>query len=279
MGWNPETGMWTPDVERQPLGALGSAMNFFNSRRAGDIASTLQQSREGQIAQQQEQLAQEQFKLEEAHKAAQRDDELRQALATAPEGADLEEIYMRQGDPSKLGPLYRTAMSGGIRKDVQGMKGNQALEQIQAKEDLPSTQAKIDTTQATGRLADTRANDIEATQQPRIDLMKARAELDRTLKQASIKKTAAGGLNAKDRAGIYAKALAYRQGIEKIEAKRDNMTLKLGAVDAANLDGMKKSLAALENLLTEEPASPTAPAAGAAKGADPSDPLGYFGQP
>lgn len=265
MGWDVN-GMWTPDVERQPLGALGSVMQFMNSRRAHEISGQGDQLREAQIQQHQAQLEQEQFQLQEARKNAARDEELRAKMATLPEGASSDQAvqqYIRSGgDPSKILPFWRTQESLAGRKDIQTMKGDQAIGLEEKKQSSPLVGAKVENLESSTGLNKERTTDIAETRQPRIDLMKARGDTARMVAAAKLRKDKGGALTPKEKAGIIAKIGTYRKMIESSESKRDPMTLKMGPVDKQNALDMKADLGRLESLLAEpEPTdvAPTAP--------------------
>ncbi len=254
MAWDPQTGMWSEDITRHPYGALGSAMQFFNARKAGDISGQLEQRR-------MQELEQEQFKLDEARKAVERDAQLRQAMAEIPETAGYEDItrtYIRKGgDPSKLPSLLRTGMSGDIRTNLQGMKGDQALEQIATKEELPSTQAGIGKTKAETENLQTRTGDITATQPGRVDLLKATAEARRQYAAMVQKKKAGGEFTENERALILDKIARRELEIQTLTTEKDiygrRRTRKnLSPEEQAAVEELRKIQAAQKALLGEE---------------------------
>jgi hypothetical protein len=291
VGWDPQTGMWEPDVTRQPLGALGSVMQFMNARRARDISGQLDQERQDAIAQHAAQLEQEQFQLQEARSQAARDQQLREKLAAMPEGATPEQMagaYIRGGgEAAKVLPFWRTQESGAARVNIAKLKNAGPIYQTFLKSagndpaaakvlavkagftpdeadilamqgPLAKPAAEVENIQAGTELKGTQAEDIEATRQSRIDLAKARADTARILAGVKAKRAAGGDLGPKEKAGILAKVRSYRSDIERLESKRDPMTMKLGAVDQQNLRDMKADLADLEGLLHTE-AAPTKP--------------------
>lgn len=326
MGWDPTTGQWTPDVTRQPFGAMSAVMNLFNASRAHDISSQLDEQRQFQLEEERQKAAEEGERFGWERNARNAMMEL-DPNAT-PEQANL--AYLRAGgDPRSSLPFLRTQESLAGRKSIQDAKnasaelnmytklaGDPAKGRLLFKRAHPdATDDEIDSYAAMGvaplagaqtqlaqsrgneaesraDLYDVRADDIIQTEPARIDLMKARAEAERTLKEYRLKRSVPGAVSGQgERRKIIEAIIANRKLIEQFESKRDPATFKLGVVDQANLDAIKQANEDLEDLLQQTPAaaSPAAAPAGTKPGAsgpdsappgeDPTDPLGYFKKP
>lgn len=318
MGWDPETGMWTPDVTRQPFGAMSAVMNLMNATRAHDISSELEANRQFQLQEAQQKAAEEGERFGWERNA-------REAMMGLPPDATPEQAsmaYLRSGgDARGVLPFLRTQESLAGRKTLRDMQNasqelqkytslagdpekGKALykrahpdatdEEVEmyarmgvAPKPAAETQRAIsgaNLAESQADLADTRAADIIETQPARVDLMKARTEAERTLKEYRLKRSVPGAIfGPKERANVIEKIVQNRKIIEAIESKRDPLSYKLGAVDQANLQALKDANQQLEDLLEQQPSGPSAAApqgapaaAPAPAGGDPSDPLGYF---
>lgn len=315
MGWDPNTGMWTPDVERQPLGALGSVMNFHNSIQAKNISDQLQAQREAQTATEQEKLSHEQ-------EQGQYERQMHQALQDLPPDASDDQFartIMRTGPNPAAGlPYFRSAMTSAnsYKKgvDVQKLKNASAMakdlldkgvapsdvegylrqagadddtiEGLRSVNQLPTVTAGIAKTEEETNLAGIRGEDIEATRQARIDLMSLTGQSRRDLANARAKLMGGAKFGPKEEAGILGRIASNYKAIEAIESKRDQMTMKLGAVDQNNLKELRENTEELKSILESARSGSYGAAQGEPTGSapapssyDPTDPLGHFSKP
>lgn len=301
MGWDPQTGMWSPDESRQPLGALGAMMNFFNARRARDISGTLQDQREQRLAAGQQEMESSAFDLGERQRRSAEDQQMREAMAALPEDASPEQIssaYTRSGgDPSKTFPLMRTQESGRTRTGIERLKAAKLyvdtaqkqgrppaqlvpqLKQLGYSDDeidqmsqlgmLPKVEADINKTKADTALAGEKATDLRATRDARIQELRARSK---ELRDRVEHKVASGyKFGPKEKAAILTRIKQSRQALKALRNQTDpttGMAKKLTAEDQADIRDTEADIGVLYGYLADSDlgGGESAPAAPAAPG-------------
>lgn len=273
MPFDPESGQFTLDVNRQPTGALGAVINYYNANQARKISEAEQLRRE----QVNEALArQNQTAEDEAAREA--------AFRGVPWGKDHpmtpESVAPYLKSPEAALPWLRSATSAGAKLSAAQIKAGAQMYDTDVKNGVdpsasmgklklifpdaqddelaamtgrgtvPTSVAAKNTAQA--NKAETEANDIQATQGARIDLMNARAFADRVTAQAKAKIAKGGKLSGTEIDKLSRIETSIRANIERIKSKRDPMTMKLGAVDADNLKKLEERADEISDLIQNE---------------------------
>lgn len=266
MAFDPNTGMWTPDEFRQPLGALGAVTNYLNARRAKAISDQEMASRQAQIDA-------ETQRTDQASKDYEAENQMRAEIAAlGPKATEEERIaVMSKYKPLATLPWLRAQTSAGAKVDAAtiGAKGKTDVANIQAGvtgAPLPTAQANKANAQA--GLATTTASDIVATRDARIEKLRADAIKAKNYVRGGLAKGAKFSPRTVSQIATSISALVARQ--QAIRNQKDPLTglsKKLTAEDDADLKEIdvliadaKESLEIAKRMAAGEPAA-TAPAA------------------
>jgi hypothetical protein len=240
---------------------------------------------------------------------------MHEAMGALPPDAtdeDFAKTYMRTAPNPAAGlPYFRAAQSYKKGVDVQKLKNASTMSKefldkgvppdqiegllheanvdddtISALHDtgiLPTVAAGITKTTAEASRAEEGAIDLAATRKARIDLMTLTGQSRRDLANARAKLVGGARFGPKEEAGILSRIASNYRAIEAIESKRDQMTMKLGAVDQENLKELRENTEELKAILERARAGAYGVSQGEPTGSAPppaatdeGDPLGYF---
>jgi len=258
MGWDPETGMWEPDVFRQPLGALGAVMNFGNARRATEISDEKQRARSLAADLEQSRLDSEQFDLENERAAREEID--RTPNATPEQVAD---IYARRNPKSGLGWAKagaRAAATTSAAETAAGAKRDVAnINQGATGAPKPTAEAHAAEAKATNLETQTALLPDESA--AKIALANARAELTRMMTRLRQKVGLGGKVGKDERAAIGKKItsmIAQRDAVENRADPLTGMKRTMNPQLQEELDAMDEAIATAIESLRDAGRAPTA---------------------
>jgi hypothetical protein len=310
MAVDPETGIWTPDVTRQPFGAMSAVMALSNSQKANSIADQLMQGR-------QQALEAQQFKTQHEQQQADWEAQAHEAMQSLPEDATDQQMintYVRSGgDLARALPWMRANTAATTKLDLEDMKYAHAalqqaklkgatpdqLESIVRSTPLPSGHQMTDEgiaqlrafgvlPQVGADIAKTQAQTAEAEQRTMTNaqLPQHWAEMERLRGQAIEILKGGGVLKPREEAAIRQNITANEAriaAISKQTTERDPLTFKFKVLTADEQDAikqMKDQNESLQGILdaNEKKRAGAASTAGAAApalaGEDETDPFG-----